>query len=351
MAVTLREVAAAAGVSIRTVSNVVNGFAKVAPQTRERVERAIAELDYRPNAVARSLRQGRSHLIALVLPELDVPYFAELSRLVVEEATERGYTVMIDQTDGDPRREQEMIMGGSKASALFDGTIFSPIALGGADLRRRRSTKPIVLLGERIAGIGVDHVMIDNVAAARAATEHLLSLGRRRVAAIGYQDDPTRETARLRTEGYRRALTEAGLPIDPTLIGHTEYFHRADGAAAMQRLLALPQPPDAVFCYNDLLALGALRVAHEHGLRVPDDIAVVGFDDIEDGRYSIPTLSTISPDKAQIARVAVETLLRRLDGDDSPPIEFTAGFDLVVRESTVSPPRRPRSSGGKRRGR
>ncbi|HWB34676.1 MAG TPA: substrate-binding domain-containing protein, partial [Rugosimonospora sp.] len=187
----------------------------------------------------------------------------------------------------------------------------------------------------RVTGHGLDHVMIDNVAAARLATGHLIGLGRRRIAAIGDQPEETRQTARLRTQGYREALSANNIPLDERLVRPTAYFHRADGAAAMAALLALPEPPDAVFCYNDLLALGALREMLRRGVRVPEDVALVGFDDIEDGRYATPSLSTISPDKAQIARYAVDLLLRRLDGDDSPAVEISADYQLMVRESTA----------------
>jgi DNA-binding LacI/PurR family transcriptional regulator len=329
----LREVATRAGVSIRTVSNVVNGFERVAPETRARVQKVLEELGYRPNAVARTLRNGRSGLIALVLPELDVPYFAELTRAVIEEASKHGYTVVIDQTDGDPVRERELIMLGNRA-ALFDGLIFSPLGLGGADLRNRTSIAPVVLLGERVVDSGLDHIMIDNVKASQVATQHLVELGRRRIAAIGDQRDESRQTARLRTDGYRAAVRAAGMREDPALIRQTAFFHRAEGAAAMEELLALPNPPDAVFCFNDLLALGAMRTILRRGLRIPDDIAVVGFDDIEDGRFSTPTLTTISPDKGQIARTAIDFLIRRLNGDKAPPAELSADFRLVVRESS-----------------
>lgn len=333
MSATLREVAARAGVSVRTVSNVVNDFPQVAPATRARVQHALDELGYQPNAVARTLRRGRSGLIALVLPELDVPYFAELTRAVIEQAVAAGYTVVVDQTDGDPVRERELVMRGNRA-AMFDGLIFNPLALGDADLRDRPSSTPVVLLGERVVQGGLDHIMIDNVGAAERATRHLIELGRQRIAAIGDQSDESRQTGRLRTQGYQSALRAAGLEVNPDLIRPTEFFHRADGAAAMADLLALPEPPDAVFCYNDLLALGALRTILSRGLRVPEDIALVGFDDIEDGRYSTPSLTTIRPDKTQIAERAVTQLLRRLGGDNSPAVELAADYDLVVREST-----------------
>ena len=332
----LRDVAERAGVSIRTVSNVVNGYAPVAEHTRQRVEAAVAELGYRPNLLARNLKRGRSGVLALVVPELDVPYFAELARAVITQARPHGYTVVLDQTDGEPDREREMIMSGSRG-ALFDGVILSPLALSQAELAERDSRVPLVLLGERIADGGFDHVAIDNVAAAREATEHLFSLGRRRVAAIGDQPYETGETAQLRTRGYRLAHEAAGRSVDESLVVPRPRFHRSDGAEAMQQLLAHPDgPPDAVFCFNDLLALGAIRTLLSQGLRVPEDVAVVGFDDIEDGRYYTPSLSTVSPDKQQIAQLAVERLVARLDDDsDESPAELWAGHRLEARESTV----------------
>ncbi|WP_279581077.1 LacI family DNA-binding transcriptional regulator [Fodinicola feengrottensis] len=164
MAVTLREVAKLAGVSVRTVSNVVNGFHHVAPQTRARVQEVLDRVGYQPNLMARTLRSGRSGMIALVVPEIDVPYFAELTRSIIGQAEAYGYTVVVDQTDGDAAREREVVLGGARA-ALFDGLILSPVSITVDDLRQR-SGGPVVLLGEQIVDGGFDHIMIDNVAAA-----------------------------------------------------------------------------------------------------------------------------------------------------------------------------------------
>jgi DNA-binding LacI/PurR family transcriptional regulator len=331
--VSLKHVAERAGVSVKTVSNVVNGYVHVTDDTRARVQRAIDELDYRPDLAARTLRQGRSGVIALALPELDAPYFGELARWVVEQAEARGWTVLIEQTDGSIEREQSVLDG--LRGRLIDGLILSPIALGAEALGRRRDTVPLVLLGELLDGGPADHVSIDNVAAARVAAGHLIGLGRRRIAAVGYQPRPQSQTAHLRLQGYREAMSAAGLPTSPDLVAEVAEYRRADGTAVVQRLLESGEPPDAVFCFNDLLALGAMRALHEAGLRVPDDVAVVGWDDIEDGRFSMPTLTTIRPDKQQIASIAVDFLAARLGGGHAdPPRESTAGFDLAVREST-----------------
>ena len=332
---TLRDVAKRANVSIRTVSNVVNGYAPVSDELRARVQVVLDELGYRPNLIARNLKQGRTGMIALVVPELDVPYFAELVREVITAARAQGYVVMVDQTDGDAERERELLARGSRAT-MFDGLLLSPLAISAEDLRSRGNRVPIVLLGEHIFNGSFHHVAIDNVAAAREATAHLLEQGRRRVAAIGDQPYATGETAQLRTSGYRQAHSRMGLAVDERLIVPTPRFHRRLGLEAMERLLALPDPPDAVFCYNDLLALGAMRALTRAGRRIPDDVAVIGIDDIEEGQYSTPSLTTVAPDKAEIARRAVDILLQSINGPAATPSEIVVPHRLIVRESTAT---------------
>lgn len=331
----LKDVAAAAGVSVKTVSNVVNGYVHVRPETRARVEQAIAELKYQPNLSARSLRQGRTGLIALAVPELDIPYFAELARHIVAAAKVHDWAVLIDPTNGDPAHER-LVAAGFR-DQLIDGLIFSPLALTGDDPTGYEVRTPMILLGERVYGTATDHVVVDNVGAARTATEHLIGIGRRRIAAIGAigaQRAAEGVTARLRLAGYTAVLREAGLPHDETLIAEAAGWHRADGAAAMHGLLRSGEPPDAVFCFNDTLALGAIRALLEAGLRVPEDVAVVGFDDIEDGRFSTPTLTTIAPDKAFLARTAVAALAERVAAGEAPLREITVPYRLQQREST-----------------
>src|SRR4051794_40178323 len=330
----MKHVAERAGVSIKTVSNVVNGSQHVTPQTRTRVQRAIDDLGFVPNATARSLRLGRSGVVALALPELCSPYFAELAHHVVRAARSRGWTILVDETRGELQQERIAVSG--IRPQLIDGLIFSPLALQARDLPDGDDTRPpLVLLGERVTGAAVDLVTVDNSGVSAAAVEHLVGLGRRRLAAVGVQATPAAETARLRLLGFRQALERAGLPLDPALELPVRQWHRADGAAAALALLADAPLPDAVVCFNDLLALGLLRGLAEAGVRVPDDIAVIGVDDVEDGRYVRPSLSTVALDKRQIADAAVELLAARVAGDDGPPRTVTAGHRLVVRESTA----------------
>ena len=251
-------------------------------------------------------------------------------------ASSRGFTVLIDQTEGRADREQLVLE--AVGARLIDGLIFSPLATGQRELSQRRDKTPLVLLGERSSGGLADHVTIDNVAAAREAVLHLARLGRRRVAAIGAQYAASMQTAHLRLVGYREGLKQAGLAYDAALVADAPAFHRLEGARAMARLLAGRLMPDAVFAFNDLLALGALRACHDRGIRVPEDVAVVGFDDIEDGHYSVPSLSTISPDKEQIARLAVELLVSQFGrgGDDARETrQLVARHQLIVRESSA----------------
>lgn len=335
MGVGLRDVAKLAGVSVKTVSNVVNGYEHVTVGTRDRVLKAIEELNYRPNPAARALRKSRSGIVGLAVPDLGIPYFSELAALIVDAAADQSWTVLVDQTGG--LLERELLISEGMRTHLLDGLIFSPIAMGREELDRRQDDTPMVLLGERVSGGPADHVVIDNVAAARDATAHLVALGRRRIAAIGDQRHvPSGITSHLRLAGYRQALAEAGLPYDEELVVPADEFHRRYGAESMNRLLALPDPPDAVLCFADLLAMGALRSLAVAGRTVPGDVAVVGFDDIEDGRFSTPTLTTVRPDKPRIAELAVSFLLSRMaDGLAGPPREVLVGHELVPRESTL----------------
>lgn len=332
----LKDVAALAGVSTRTVSNVVSGSGAVAEETRARVQIALDQLGYRPNAAARNLRAGRTGLIGLAIPELHSPYFGELAGLIVEAAQQRSWTVVIDQTFGDREAERRLLEG--TGGRLVDGLIISPWSLGPDELTDRDRHVPVVLLGERQAHGLADRVAVDNVLAADEATTHLVQAGRRRIAAIGVQPHLRNETSQQRLAGYREALRRAGLKPDPTLEQPVETLHRKDGAAAMAVLLEADRRPDAVFAFTDELALGALHVAHERGVRVPGDLAIVGFDGIEDGQYAHPPLTTVVPDKRQIAERALQCLADRIYSPTStvPPLDIVIPHQLVERASSGS---------------
>ncbi|MEV7231385.1 LacI family DNA-binding transcriptional regulator [Polymorphospora sp. NPDC051019] len=320
--------------SLATVSNVVNGYRPVGEQTRRRVQRAIDELGYAPNLGARHLRRGRTGLIALAIPELNNPYFAELAGSAIREAASLGYTLVLEDTAAD--RDRELALTDGSRRPVIDGLIFSPGRIGRDEILARTDPTPLVLIGEGVHDVPHDHIAIDNIAASHAAVQHLVSIGRHRIAFVGAQADD-RQSAHLRLRGYREALTGAGLPFEPTLVAATTQFRRVDGLRAMRDLLALDEPPDAVFGYNDLIAIGAMRAIGEAGRRIPDDIAVIGFDDIEEGRFGNPTLTTISPDKERIGRLAVRSLVARIEGRPvHPPYDVRPPFHLVPRESTLA---------------
>ena len=336
------DVARRAGVSQKTVSNVINGYVHVSPQVRSRVQQAVADLGYVPNNTARTLRTGRTGIIALAVPNIASPYFAELATHLSVAAEQRGFTILMDQTDGSLEREQRIAAG--LRQHLIDGLVFSPLTMTAAEISAAAGSTPMVLLGEGDTPSSVDHVVIDNVLAAREATEHLIGLGRRRIAAVGAPLEVSTGTGSVRLRGYRSALEEAGLE-DAAVVVPTGRLLRRNGAEAAERLLDLPRPPDALFCFNDVIAFGAMHALRARGVRVPDDVAVVGFDDVEEASYSSPTLTSVRPDKKAIAETAVERLFARLENPDShQPDEVVIPHELVVRESSgASPVARPES--------
>jgi DNA-binding LacI/PurR family transcriptional regulator len=335
VAVTLHDVAIRAGVSIKTVSQVVNGHAQVSPSTRQRVLAVVEELGYQPNLSARSLRSGRTHVISLIIPTLRNAYFAELADEVMVAATEYGLSVLIEQVNGT-RASELAALHGPRGQGV-DGLLYSALELGQADEPVLEGIDlPLVLLGDRMFNTTRDHVTIQNEAGAKAAAEHLLSLGRRRIVALGAHRGEVIGSAGLRLAGYCQALLDASVPGDDQLVRYVGTWHRSDGADAMRALLAEQVPFDAVLAFNDTLALGAMRVLQEAGLRIPDDVAVIGFDDIDETRYSLPTLSTVNPGRTEIARTAVRLLADRIAGRHvGEPLEIEASFRVLPRESTA----------------
>ncbi|WP_225215557.1 LacI family DNA-binding transcriptional regulator [Cellulomonas avistercoris] len=334
----MQDVARRAGVSNKTVSNVVNDHPHVRPETRARVQHVIAELGYRPNLSARGLRSGRTGVIGLAVPQLRQPYFAELADAVIAAAERRGLGVIIGQAGADRDHETAVLANGLRQT---DGMLFSPEHLGTEDRHLLDDvTYPLVLLGERIFGGPNDHVTMHNVEGARAAVEHLVGLGRRRIAVLGAHPDRRSGQMRpsdLRVRGYREALAVAGLPEDPRLERAVAPWLPQNGADATRELLASGVEFDAIFALNDSLAIGALRALARAGRRVPDDVALIGFDNIGDGRFSTPSLSSVDPGREEIAETAVAMLVERIEAgarDVRPPRLHKAAFHIVAREST-----------------
>lgn len=332
MTATLRDIAERAGVSVRTVSYAVTNPDRVGAATLAKVRALIEEMQYEPNLVARGLRTGRSNLVGLIVPNVQMPYFAEITRELVAAFAGEGLTLVIDQTDGDVEREREFLAGGSLA-ASFDALVISPLGLTSEDLERRTKSTPVVLLGERVLQSPTDSVVIDNVQAAYDATRHLINRGYRKIAPVGPLYHDATQTSALRFEGFARALEESGLdPFAYQVKVHD--FTRVEGVAAMKTLLDSSDSPDAVFCFNDLLALGAMRAARQTGISVPDELGIMGFDDIEDGRFAATSLSTVSPNKVALADETMKLVMERLEGSTLPPQTRPVSYEVIGREST-----------------
>ncbi|KGM13538.1 LacI family DNA-binding transcriptional regulator [Cellulomonas bogoriensis] len=329
----MHDVAARAGVSIKTVSNVVNDRPHISAETRERVDRAIAELDYQVNVSARNLRLGRTGMIGLAIPALSVAYYGELADLVISRAAEEGLTVVVEPTAACRDAEIDALRGARRR--LTDGLLIAPVTLTAADVTHLSAAGPLVILGEDVLDPAFDHVTMADVDGARAATELLLAQGRRRIAVVGPAPGEESKAGGLRLTGYRQALRAAGVPYDESLVVAAGAWGREDGARAALSLLDAGLAPDAVFAVTDTLALGVLHTLRTHGVAVPEDVAVVGFDDVDEARFSHPTLTSVSPGRAEIARTAVRLLQRRLVADGPvEPVVHQAEFRLVERGST-----------------
>jgi LacI family transcriptional regulator len=327
---TIREVAKIAGVSYATVSHVLNNTRFVAPQTRDRVLAAMNELDYRPNALARSLRRGKTLTMGLVLPDSSNPFFAEIGRSIEDAAFKLGYNVFLCNTEGDTQREQLYVDALSKKQV--DGIIF--VAAGDqADSLKflLNQAMPVVLVDRDLPPIEVDAVLTDNRQGGYLATRHLIELGHRRIACIMGPSSLTPSAERV--IGYRRALEEAAIAYDHSLVLGGDY--RPDsGLRAASTLFSLGSPPTAIFAFNDLMAVGALRAAVKTGRRVPEDVAVIGYDDIELASFMNPPLSTIAQPKSEIGRQAAQILARRMADPSHPTYRITLPPELIIRGST-----------------
>jgi LacI family transcriptional regulator len=327
---TIREVAESAGVSYATVSHVINNTRLVSPETRERVLAAMDALNYRPNALARSLRQGKTHTLGLVLPDSANPFFAEISRSIEDAAFKKGYSVFLCNTELDTQRELFYVDVLSKKQV--DGIIF--VAAGdqadSLDFLVQRNM-PVVMIDRYLPNVEVDAVLTDNQLGGYLATRHLLELGHTRIACIAGPSSITPSAERI--IGYRRALEEAGLSYEESLILRGDY-HAQSGMDITHSILQMHPHPTAIFALNDLMALGALRAAAEAGCSVPGELAVVGYDDLEIARFANPPLTTVAQPKREIGLQAVHLLIERMSLKNSPRSRLVLPPELIVRRST-----------------
>ncbi|UFU06750.1 LacI family DNA-binding transcriptional regulator [Ruania halotolerans] len=330
------DVAAHAGVSAKTVSNVLHDHPYVSASTRAKVEASLVALGYRVNLSARALASDRTGFIALAIPGLDNPYYSELAGHVMDAAAQHDWIVLIEQTRSSAELETAVVRGGG--AQLVDGVILQPDSTSQAELTDRFAHHNLVLIGEGGATASSDHVTTDAVAAAREVVEHLLAQGRTRIATLGIQPQDRANASELRYRGFCQALDAAGLSVRSDYLTPLARSRRPEAAAAVDGLLALPEPPDAILCFNDLVGSGALARLRERGINVPNDIAVAGFDDNEESRFTAPPLTSVSWDLEALAQRCVERLFARSRSGDAhlPPVRTVIGHRLVVRESTVA---------------
>ncbi len=329
--VRLQDVADHAGVSMKTVSNVVRHAPHVSERMRARVQKAIDELGYRPNMMGRRLATGRTFLVALGFADVGIPYFAELSRVVSRVAQRRGYRVLVEETDATLTGERALMA--SSEAGMVDGMLFQPSVMSSTEIARHRTELPLVLLGETAAPLTIDRVMIDNVEAALEVTRHVIAAGRRRIGFVGHERSGLSETSRQRIAGYQQALEEAGLTPDPGLLVATDEISAAGAVRAVGEMLDAGLEVDALVCRDDVAAIGTLRALQERGIRVPDDVAVTGWDNIRLSAVTYPSLTTVSPDLEALAERALTLLLERIDGYDGVGRHVVVPHRIVVRES------------------
>jgi len=327
---TLGMVAKAAGVSASTVSRILNGTAVVSEAKKQAVDEAIARLGFVPNPVARGLAGGRTLSVGVVTQSIDSPFYGVALRGIEDELDRAGYSPLFVSGHWNATEEARCIE--MLRSRRVDGIIVLTGRLTDAALREVARALPVVVTGRRLRAPNLVALDFDNAEGARMATRHLLDLGHRRIAFI--TGDANHPDAVQRLQGYHRALQTAGLTPDEALI-EPGLFHEESGVAAMERLLGRGASFSAVFAANDQMAIGACLALHRHGLRVPEDCSVIGFDDLAMSRYCIPPLSTVQHPSYEIGRLAAQAMLGLLAGE-SPDLPVPMP-KVVVRESTAMP--------------
>ncbi len=330
---TIVDVARESGVSYSTVSRVLNGYEFVKASTREKVLRAAEKLGYVPNQQARSLAGGRSNLIGILVPRLDNGYMSEIIRGIDDELTKSEYNLILYTThrhEGRENRYVATIMNGAADGLLL---IVPLITTNYLDALRRQNF-PYVLVDQADTGAKSSFVNAANWQGAYDATQYLIKLGHKRIGFITGMEGLISAPHRL--EGFRAAMTHEGLPILNELIV-SGGFQENGGYIGTQKLLALPQPPTAIFAANDLSAFGAIEAIRQHGLRIPEDISLMGFDDIPQASLVHPKLTTVHQPLEEMGRMGVRMLLEHIQNHEREPYQVTLATQLIVRDSCQPP--------------
>ncbi len=331
MGVSIKDIAKAAGVSHTTVSRALRDDPRISEQTRNLVHRLAAEMGYSPSAIARGLATGKTNTVGMVVTTISDPFVAPIAQGTERKAMEAGYSLILSQSGADPDRElaavrllRERRVDGVIVTASRVGELYTPLL---SELK-----VPIVLINNQKGGGYLHSIYVDDFAGAKMAVGLLIDLGHRDIAYIAC---PERERSnRNRMNGYKAALESRGISVNERLIlqlGGKDDMAR--GAAAVEEILSLDERPTALFCYNDMTAIGALQALHESGVRVPEDISIVGFDDVPISSVVCPALTTVAQPKEEMGVKAMEMLLALIEGEERENVVVKPR--LVVRSSTA----------------
>jgi LacI family transcriptional regulator len=326
--VTIQDVAEAAGVSVSTVSRVLNDKDDVAPETYEKVQGVIEELGYTSSLAARSMRSRKTNVIGLIMPDVEFPFAIEVMKGVNRAISELGYDLII-YTGGDTRKESTADRE-RRYISLLNGSVTDGAIVVTPAATTFSTASPVVVVDPNNEGPDCLVVIATNHAGALAAMEYLIGLGHRRIGFIGGR--PELQSAVRRLQGYKDSLHQANIPIDPQLIQAGDYTAET-GFLCAQRLLNLSHPPTAIFAANDQSAIGVIKAIHQAGLRVPDDISVVGFDNIPEVAYTHPALTTVDQSIDKMGYVATEMLIRLIRGKSLHNHLYKMPTQLIVRDS------------------
>lgn len=331
MMVTIRDVAQRAGVSVATVSHVINGTRRVAPETVARVHRAMEELGYHPNAIAQSLRKRTTYVVGILVSDITNPFFATLVRGAEDAALAAGYSVVVCNSDEDPQKENLYVR--ALWRRRIDGMLIAPTRDGTSPALKELTSRgvPFVFVDRKAMDINAPAVLSDNVGGAYLVTRHLLERGHLRIGIV--LGIPGATTTEERFLGYRQALEEAGIAVQEELVAWGRYRVEGGRQAACQ-LLALPEPPTAIFSTNNLMSLGVLKELNRRGLKIPADVAIAGFDDLEWAELVQPPLTVAAQNPYEIGRRGFELLLAWLREGKVPVQEVRIPVELRIRGST-----------------
>lgn len=328
----IRDVAELAGVSTATVSHVINGTRYVSPELTERVQAILLELNYQPDAVARSLRRRETLTIGLLIPNLEIPFFASVAYSIERAAAEHGYNIILCNSEWQQEKESMHLQG--LLARRVDGLICISAGMNAAEIAPFIDEGvPVVMFERQMPGIGLDAVGIDNAKGAYRATRHLLSLGHQRIAVVTGKSISTVSDRRLR--GYQQALEETGIDYKKDYVFFGDYLPES-GSLAIEHFLSLSERPTAIFAFNDLMALGALQALFRLGIVVPDEMAVVGFDGIVVSQFTSPALTTVKQPLTKMGQTAVSLLMDRIRGQGPEQAQYIElEPELIIRASSA----------------